>query len=542
MTAQPANLVVVRPSRRRGVILLTVLVVVAILLLVGYQFFNLMQAEYEAAVASKKISQVRYLADSGLQYSAFLLAYPQSAGIGDVNSGSWVNPPAVYDNPGLFHQRPVVGANGQVLGYFSLVAPRDSDDPLLATQGFRFGVEDEGGKINLNAILNLPGEQQQQAEQMLARLPGMDEDKAKAIVNWMKASDTADSDDSLYYASMGYQRKGGPFESLEELLLVRGMSPRLLFGNNRNRDGTLDADEDDMNGVIDPGLMRYVTVHSRELNLNAAGLPRININDRSVSLEDLQARLSSVLDPATVNFILMCLYDGPPTPVNPPVNNVGQLVQAIIPQPKPLPKGVTFDGDAPSFKFSDMDANKRVDLPSLFDLVDAYILYQGNRRYVSPLTKNDLGMLRQLLPLVLDQLTTTPEVERRAPRININTAPPEILRAFPNVTDADVQKFLDARPGLDTDPALAPVYSTLAWLVTEAGVDPSLVKLYEPFITAQTQVYRVQVVGYFEQLGPAARLEAIIDTNGGRPRLLLWRDISELGRGFNFANVGLNQP
>jgi hypothetical protein len=46
-------------------------------------------------------------------------------------------------------------------------------------------------------------------------------------------------------------------------------------------------------------------------------------------------------------------------------------------------------------------------------------------------------------------------------------------------------------------------------------------------------VYRVQSVGYFDGKGPAARVEAVIDANGGRPRILAWRDLSELGRGWN---------
>ena len=41
----------------------------------------------------------------------------------------------------------------------------------------------------------------------------------------------------------------------------------------------------------------------------------------------------------------------------------------------------------------------------------------------------------------------------------------------------------------------------------------------------------MEVLGYFEdKKGPIARVEAVIDTNFGRPRIILWRDWSELGR------------
>jgi hypothetical protein len=45
-------------------------------------------------------------------------------------------------------------------------------------------------------------------------------------------------------------------------------------------------------------------------------------------------------------------------------------------------------------------------------------------------------------------------------------------------------------------------------------------------------VYRIQAVGYFDKAGPVARVEAVIDTNAGKPRIVYWRDLTELGKGF----------
>ena len=55
----------------------------------------------------------------------------------------------------------------------------------------------------------------------------------------------------------------------------------------------------------------------------------------------------------------------------------------------------------------------------------------------------------------------------------------------------------------------------------------------ERYITARSQVYRVQVVGYLDNGGPTARVEAVIDTNLGRPRIVYFRDLTELGKGFD---------
>ena len=141
-----------------------------------------------------------------------------------------------------------------------------------------------------------------------------------------------------------------------------------------------------------------------------------------------------------------------------------------------------------------------------------------------------------MLPPLLDKASTSQQLEL-PPRININTAPIEVLQALPNLADADVQNILDHRPGPNTDPSQGPLYRTPAWLITEAGFDTSVVKQLDSYITTCSQVYRVQVIGYYDHGGPSVRLEAVIDTNNGRPKFLYWRDLTELGRGFDLRTL-----
>jgi hypothetical protein len=311
-----------RHPERRGVVLLAVLVVVAILMLVGYQYLNLMNAEHEAVHAANRVGQGRHLADSGLHYVAFILSNPQAGGLSDAEDSMLVSPAAVYDNAAVFHMRPVSAISLRMQGYFSIIAPRDGDDPLSTSQGFRFGVEDESGKININALRQLAGRGQgqgqgqggsqgqgggqgQAARDILMRLPNMTEEIANAILNWSRTgpSDEAGlNDDSLYYSSLGYAAKYGPLESLEELLLVRGVTPRLLLGNDLNRNGILEPEEDDTGGVLDPGWARYLTVYSRERNLDSQGQPRIFLNDADLPV--LWDKLNEALGEELANFII----------------------------------------------------------------------------------------------------------------------------------------------------------------------------------------------------------------------------------------------
>ena len=60
-----------------------------------------------------------------------------------------------------------------------------------------------------------------------------------------------------------------------------------------------------------------------------------------------------------------------------------------------------------------------------------------------------------------------------------------------------------------------------------------------PFICAGGDVYRAQVVGYYEDGGAASRAEVIFDATGAVPRVVSLRDISHLGRGYPLEMLGV---
>ena len=153
----------------------------------------------------------------------------------------------------------------------------------------------------------------------------------------------------------------------------------------------------------------------------------------------------------------------------------------------------------------------------------------------SPLNSTD--QQRDLLPKLLDKCSTTEELDL-TPRLNINTASPTVLKALGTalkITDDKIQTILDTRPS-PTSSSIDAIYKTPAWLMTEAKLDLRTIKLLDPFITTRTQVYRFQSVGQADSGGPVSRVEAIVDANQGRPRILFWRDLSELGKGFDIPS------
>jgi hypothetical protein len=285
-------------DNRRAVVLLAVLVVIVLLSLAAYRYNDWMSAEYRAADSAIKAIQARAVAESGVHYAAALLA-------GDPSTTLNNNP---YDNPSMFQDIEVPNSRG---GRFSVVAVRSPDDP--DSTPFRYGVVDEGGKINLNALLALDNGQGNIAKQILMALPNMTDDISDAILDWLDPDDTPrpSGAENEYYMSQSpaYGAKNGPLDSLEELLLVRGVTPQLLFGNDRNRNGTLESEEDDGSGKSDLGWSAYLTVYSREPNVDSQGNARVYINDQDVN--SMGENLSSALDPDLANYIVAYRMYGP---------------------------------------------------------------------------------------------------------------------------------------------------------------------------------------------------------------------------------------
>jgi hypothetical protein len=150
----------------------------------------------------------------------------------------------------------------------------------------------------------------------------------------------------------------------------------------------------------------------------------------------------------------------------------------------------------------------------------------------------DKTVEQQSLPTLLDKMSTKKETEL-SPRINILTAPKNVLTCLTALggnnalTDADIDTILTSRPTAGSYDPNDPKYRTIAWLKTDANMSVDKLKILENYITSRTQTYRVQSLGYFDQGGPVTRVEAVIDTNNGSPRIIYFRDLTALGRGYN---------
>ncbi len=540
---------------RGGTVLLAVLVVVVLLSLAAYQYSELMTAEYRAADSAVRSAQARTFAVSGVHYIAAALADTNTL-TGSLNN-NW------YDNGDAFKGKEVQsGANERLIGRFSLVAPPAIDDAINGGTTSRFGVSDESAKININALVALDSTGKI-AHDVLILLPNMTEEIADGIIDWIDADDEprANGAENEYYAGSGYRCKNGPLDTLEELLLVRGVTPPLLFGSDTNRYGILDGYEDSSNG-FDPGWASYLTVYSRELNRGSDNQPRIYLNDSDVNA--LYDKLNTAVGEEVATWIVACRLYGVTAASGSgggSAGSSGALSKSMLDFSK-RPTSISslaslIDGTVSipqaggtSTSVTTISGGGSVVLSTVTTTTGSAQSSGGgsggrggsggsgggggggggttSRTYQSPL--RDTAKQKELLPLLYDKVSTRNDAEIPA-RININTAPKGVLITLPGLDETDVQTILDTRPipgqeGTDT------TFQSPSWLVTDANFTTAKLRTLERYITSKTQTYRVQSLGYFDQGGPVVRIEAVIDTNGGAPRILLFRDLTELGRGF----------
>ena len=163
-----------------------------------------------------------------------------------------------------------------------------------------FGFVDEASKLNLNTA----------TAAMLELLPHMTPELAAAIIDWRDSNSTVSDggaeDETYQRLTPPYRCKNANFESVDELRLVHGMDTEILYGDDANMNGALDPNEndgdnsapnDDRNGVLDPGILEYLTVWSRE---STAGFTNVNTRTNlAILLADTfgNSRANQILGP-----------------------------------------------------------------------------------------------------------------------------------------------------------------------------------------------------------------------------------------------------
>ncbi len=288
----------------------------------------------------------------------------------------------------------------------------------------RCGLEDESARLNGNTA----------TAEMLGKLPGMTPSVAAAFAAARESARAAEHPEDLLAGATGVTE---PYATPRQLAdaLVRAFAEAGLARPAQYDGGHGAGGWRAYQAGLPPDVaevMDYLTVFTRQRNLDARGRPRVNVN--TASRADLLAAVDGHFSDEQIEAILLARAAEA-------FESIGQLL------------------------------TREMEIP------DA----EGETKVVR------IG--REQLKPVADRLTATDE-EILAGLVNVNTAPREVLRALPGLTEADVAGIIAHRTDLGTGPfgpehALASIGWLLDVLSEESFAEVCL------FVTTRSQQFRM---------------------------------------------------
>jgi DNA uptake protein ComE-like DNA-binding protein len=359
--------------------------------------------------------------------------------------------------------------------------------------GIIHGISDEESRLNVNAA----------SANQLTNLDGMTPDIVGAIMAWRtpatqnpaaqnngaQNSATPGGANSDYYLSLRppYLPRNGPFQTVRELLMVRGVTTELLLGNDVNQNGFLDTgDEPAGQGLAgarpppapSPGWASLLTVTDTDKNVNASGKDRVN--------------------PQTADEATLMTVPGITQPI----------ARAII----------SYRGQK--------------QLQTLDDLLS--VTAQNSNRGGNngggnagqggnqPGGQNGSGnsgppvISQELLEQIADDLTLADGTDLTG-LINLNTASLDVLLCLPGVERPLAQAILNFR-------ASTGYFDNVAGLLKVDGMTRAIFKQVVPLVSVRSETYRIVGEGKINSTGAIQRIEAIVHIGRSDIETLAYRE------------------
>jgi len=222
-----------REDRQRGIALLIVLWILTILMVIVFSFSVMTRGETYGLLAFREGMEKKFLAEAGINRGVLEIVYRsvnQNQAVTLAGKELWRLDGTPYD---------IQGGNG----------------------GYQVRIMDITGKISLNSLTDSSGI----VLKNLLVNQGVSPENADIIVDsildWKDADDLhrlsgAESD---YYMSLPnpYKARNANFETLEELILVRGMTPEILYGKDQKK-----------------GIINFLSIHGTTNQINISAAPK----------------------------------------------------------------------------------------------------------------------------------------------------------------------------------------------------------------------------------------------------------------------------
>ncbi len=228
---------IVNLKSEQGVALMMVLWVMALLSIIIAEFAFSMRTELQITGNFKEESENYYRAQAAIQQSMSEILDPK------------VTHHYLIGNKLVFAKKEEEGEEASAEGEDTIP---ERENLTLGNGYFSYQIEDEEGKIYLNRFVTDSDNNRQVLARLLEKGAGVGEGVEQdtiidCIMDWLDKDDLhkINGVEDDYYRSLSppYECKDGPFDTVNELLLVKDVTPEILFG-----DGSY------------PGIAKFLTV------------------------------------------------------------------------------------------------------------------------------------------------------------------------------------------------------------------------------------------------------------------------------------------
>jgi len=449
LTSSPAR----RPRQRGSVLIIVMWICLGLVALTLY-FANSMSSELRAA--GNRVTEVaaRQAIAGGTRYAAYVLTQFATGGV----------------VPKIEDYKAEALAVGDAEFWF--IGRNNDEQPQTQPNEPYFALVDEASKLNLNTVTS--------AMLQALPLPGMTPEFADAIVAWRSAtSQNAANADSIYtQLDPPRHNKGAAYETVDELRMINGAMLDVILGEDTNRNGVLDANEDDgeasaprddQNGQLLAGLLEYVTVYSREPATSAAGRRRLNVT----ALTTLQARTQMV----------------------------SRLTQ----------RGITTSRANQMMGRIPFNANPRPGQPPAQSTINSVADFM----VTTQMTADEFALVHTDLTAATASNGTTQGL------VNVNTASAAVLSAIPGIGADNAAALVAYRQ------AHPEALTSFAWLTQV--LSNSAIRQAGRYITDQSYQFTADIAAVGLNGRGYCREKVVFDTSAGKPRIVYRQDLTAFG-------------
>lgn len=222
-----------RYGSQRGIALIVTLWLLVILIVMVFSFSLSVRTESLAAYTNKERIENKFLAEAGIERAIMEIFY----------RSFYKNQNVILDNSGVWEADGTVYREQLEDGYY------------------RTSIINESGKLDINSLSDMSGIILNNLLVNLGILKENADTIVDSILDWKDEDDLhrLNGAENEYYEALPkpYKAKNGPFDSVEELILVRGVTRDILYGSKERH-----------------GLVEFLTVHSKTGKINLKYAPK----------------------------------------------------------------------------------------------------------------------------------------------------------------------------------------------------------------------------------------------------------------------------